>query len=60
MNTDSAIDNDVRTVDAFAEFAQIISKKYIEAVAGDIVVLSCGEELYKPGTTNTLKVITIK
>ncbi len=60
MNTDSAIDNDVRTIDAFAEFAQIISKKYVEAVAGDIVVLSCGEELYKPGTTNTLKVITIK
>jgi len=60
MNTDPAIDDDVKTIEAFAEFAQIISKIYVHAVPGDIVILSCGEELYQPGTTNTLKVITIK
>ena len=60
MNTDEAIANDVKTIEAFEGFAQVLAKRYVGAVTGDIVVLSAGEELYKPGTTNTFKVITIK
>ncbi|MCK5779602.1 MAG: pyruvate kinase PykF [Psychrilyobacter sp.] len=60
MNTDKAICDNSGTIESFEKFAQIVAKRYVGAVAGDIVVLSAGEELYKPGTTNTLKVITIK
>jgi len=60
MNTDEAIDDNVTTVEAFEKFAQIVSKRYKGVNTGDLVVLSAGEELYKPGTTNTLKVVTLK
>lgn len=60
MNTDKAIADDVKTIDAFAEFAQTVATRFAEVKSGDTVVLSCGEELYKPGTTNSIKVITIK
>ncbi len=59
MNTDEAIGDNVRTIDAFSEFAQVVAKRYDEIEVGDRIVLSCGEELYKPETTNTLKVLII-
>jgi pyruvate kinase len=60
MNTVEDIANNDTSIEGFANFAQIVSKKYVGAKIGDTVVLSAGEELFKPGTTNTLKVITIK
>ncbi|MGL5232910.1 MAG: pyruvate kinase alpha/beta domain-containing protein, partial [Fusobacteriaceae bacterium] len=45
------------------EFFNVAEKKAIELfglVKGDCIIVTCGEEIFKEGTANTLKVVTIK
>lgn len=45
------------------EFFQVAEQKAIEMfglVKGDCIIVTCGEQIFKEGTANTLKVLTVK
>jgi len=54
------LDSNPETLKSFYELAETICKKEKFAEIGDIIVAVCGESVFKPGTTNSIKVMQIK
>lgn len=48
-----AIDPSLKTLDEFYKAAEIISKELKLVEAGDLIVATCGESVFKQGTTNS-------
>lgn len=57
---ESYIDPSLKTLDEFYKAAEIISKELKLVEAGDLIVATCGESVFKQGTTNSVKIIKIK
>lgn len=56
----SALESKPQTLDEFFEQAEREAVKLGLAKSGDIIVATCGEQVFVQGTTNTMKVIKIK
>lgn len=54
------LDSNPETLKSFFELAENVCKKMKFAEIGDIIVTVCGESIFKPGTTNLIKVMQIK
>ena len=54
------LDSNPETLKSFYELAENVCKKSKLAEIGDIIVAICGESVFKPGTTNSIKVMQIK
>lgn len=48
------------TLNEFFKMAEEKAKEIFKLESGDNIVVSCGEEIFKTGTANTLKVITVR
>lgn len=48
------------SLNEFFKMAEEKAKEHFDLKSGDNIVVSCGEEIFKSGTANTLKVITVK
>jgi len=56
----TVVNTSIKTVEDFGQFAETSAKEFGFAEAGDILVTTCGEEVYLPGTTNTFKIVKVK
>ena len=54
------VEKDVKTIEEFCILAEKRAKELGLVISGDVMVVSCGDEIYKPGTTNSFKVIIVK
>ncbi len=54
------VETDIKTIEEFCEVAEARAKEMGLVEAGDLMVVSCGDEIYKPGTTNSFKVVVVK
>ena len=57
---EAIVEKDVRTIEEFCAKAELRAKEMGLVEAGDVIVVSCGDEIYKPGTTNSFKVVVVK
>ncbi|GLI55559.1 pyruvate kinase [Propionigenium maris DSM 9537] len=58
--TTAIVEPEIRTIEEFCEAAERRAKEMGLVESGDIMVVSCGDEIYKPGTTNSFKVVRVK
>lgn len=56
----SYLDGSVSTLEEFYQLAEEAVKKLDLASSGDVIVATCGEQVYINGTTNSMKVIYVK
>jgi pyruvate kinase len=54
------LDPNPETMKSFFELSEVVCKELKLADIGDIIVAVCGESVFKPGTTNSVKIIQIK
>jgi len=54
------LDPNPETLKSFFELSETTAKKLKLAEIGDIIVAICGESVFKPGTTNSIKIMQIK
>jgi pyruvate kinase len=54
------MDPNPETLKSFFELSETVCKKLKLADLGDIIVAVCGESVFKPGTTNSIKIMQIK
>lgn len=52
--------SDIDSLDVFFELAEKEAKEVFGLNAGDLIVASCGEKIFKEGTANTMKVIVVR
>jgi len=50
----------IKTIEEFCVAAEARAKELGLVESGDLMVVSCGDEIYKPGTTNSFKVVIVK
>ena len=54
------VETNVKTIEEFCVLAEAKAKELDLVTPGDIIVVSFGDKIYKPGTTNSFKVITVE
>lgn len=50
----------ITTLEQFFPMAEKLAKEKFGLNSGDLIVASCGEEIFKEGTANTMKVMAVK
>lgn len=56
----SAVSEEPQTLDCFFKKAEAAAVETGLVTSGDIIIVNCGEQVFVPGSTNTMKVIKIK
>ena len=54
------VDGNAESLDSFFALAEKVAVELGLATTGDIIVATCGESVFKQGTTNSVKVIEVK
>ena len=54
------VDGNAESLDSFFALAEKVAVELGLATTGDIIVATCGESVFKKGTTNSVKVIEVK